>query len=494
MKNKWETTSLISSSGVIALALMGLLGYLPGFRVLGSISKDFIPMAPSTAVSFILLAGILILENKKHITGKIRSVFIFVVSLVALYGLLDIIGYFAGIELNFEKMLMPELGYLKGIPVGLMPVSNGGAFFIAGIIMVFLLTEQQYQGKSYLVRNLPGLLGILLLLTGLVFSLAYVYGTPLLYNVESAIPMALTSALAYILLALAILTAHTEVFPLNSLLKSSTRNYILRFILPLAVLSAIFGGLTVPFSLQIGTINPAFFYAALTILVILLSGLAATQIARFVGMKIDQKQQALQQSEAALRESEAEYQQLFEEIAQGIVYQNTAGEITAANPAAERILGLSKDQMKGRKSIDPRWKAVDKNKAELPGEKHPAMIALKTGKPVDNYIQGIYNPKKSAYVWILITAIPQFHPGSKDPYLVFSSFLDITERKNAEDELYQLKNSLEAKVQKKTKELNERVAELEHFREVTIERELRMEELRKEIESLKKQLNKEQGD
>jgi len=304
--------------------------------------------------------------------------------------------------------------------------------------------------------------------------------------------MALTTALAFILLALAILSVRKDMFPLNYLLESTTRNYILRFILPLAILSAAFGGLAAFYSMQIEIINPAFFYAALTVLVIILSGLAATQISRYIGHKIDIEHQALQKSEATLRKSEAEYQQLFEEIAEGIVYQNAAGEIIAANPAAERILGLSSEQMKGRKSIDPRWKAVDHNKKELPGERHPAMIALKTGKPVENFIQGIYNPKKSAYVWIYVNAIPQFKPGSKEPYRVFSSFMEITERKRAEDELHRLKKSLEEKVQEKTKELNERVGELEHFREVTIERELRMEELRKEIESLKNQLHEKQ--
>lgn len=66
--------------------------------------------------------------------------------------------------------------------------------------------------------------------------------------------------------------------------------------------------------------------------------------------------------------------------------------------------------------------------------------------------------------------------------------LDITERKKAETELRNLKNHLEIQVAEKTKELNARIAELEHFYDVTIERELRMEELRNEIKVLKEKL------
>ncbi|MFW5831393.1 MAG: PAS domain S-box protein, partial [Prolixibacteraceae bacterium] len=141
------------------------------------------------------------------------------------------------------------------------------------------------------------------------------------------------------------------------------------------------------------------------------------------------------QAEEAREKSEEQYRTLFETMTQGVVHQNAAGEIISANPAAEKILGLSVDQMKGRKSIDPRWKAVDQNKNTLPGEKHPAMIALQSGKEVKDFTQGIFNPQKNDYVWILVNSIPQFNKGEKKPYQVFSTFLDITDRKKAAEAL-----------------------------------------------------------
>ena len=62
---------------------------------------------------------------------------------------------------------------------------------------------------------------------------------------------------------------------------------------------------------------------------------------------------------------------------------------------------------------------------------------------------------------------------------------DITDRKKNEVELMNLKNELELIVEEKTKELKERVTELERFYNATINRELRMKELRDEIELLK---------
>jgi PAS domain S-box-containing protein len=64
----------------------------------------------------------------------------------------------------------------------------------------------------------------------------------------------------------------------------------------------------------------------------------------------------------------------------------------------------------------------------------------------------------------------------------------ITNRVQREEELRQLKDQLQVQVEEKTKELKQRVSELERFYEATIEREFRMKELRDTITELKAQL------
>ena len=140
-------------------------------------------------------------------------------------------------------------------------------------------------------------------------------------------------------------------------------------------------------------------------------------------------------AEESLKESEEKFRTLFTTMEQGVVYQDSKGNITHANKAAEAILGLSLDQMLGRTSMHPEWKAVDEDMVEIPGDKHPAMLALKTGKTIRNIIQGVYNPTRKEYVWILVNATPQFAKGRKTPYQAYSTFSDITERKTAEKEL-----------------------------------------------------------
>jgi PAS domain S-box-containing protein len=138
------------------------------------------------------------------------------------------------------------------------------------------------------------------------------------------------------------------------------------------------------------------------------------------------------QTDLALRLSEEKHRSLYETMAQGVVYQNHEGRITSANKAAERLLGLNIEQLQGRESTDPRWKSIHEDGSPYPGDTHPSMIAIKTGKPVRNAIMGIFNPAIEQVVWLKIDAIPQFHPGEKKPYQVFTTLDDITERRLAE--------------------------------------------------------------
>jgi PAS domain S-box-containing protein len=132
------------------------------------------------------------------------------------------------------------------------------------------------------------------------------------------------------------------------------------------------------------------------------------------------------ETDLALQDSELKYSRLFQTMVQGVVYHNTDGVILTANPAAQQILGLTLDQMQGRQSIDPEWKAIHTDGSEFPGNEHPAMVALQTGKEVHDVIMGVYNPLKKINTWININAIPLFRDMEEKPYLVYATFEDIT--------------------------------------------------------------------
>ena len=137
-------------------------------------------------------------------------------------------------------------------------------------------------------------------------------------------------------------------------------------------------------------------------------------------------QETVENRTQELRESEEKYRHLYETMAEGVIYQNAEGNIISANPAAEKILGLSTEQLQGKTSMDPEWKSIREDGTDLPGDQHAAMIALKTGKKVENFLQGLYNPLKKDSVWMIVNSIPLFKEGENKPYQVYSTFLEIT--------------------------------------------------------------------
>ena len=123
---------------------------------------------------------------------------------------------------------------------------------------------------------------------------------------------------------------------------------------------------------------------------------------------------------------------IFDSFPSGIVVQGMEGKIVAANPAAEKILGLALAQMLGVTSIDPGWRALHPDGSAFPGEGHPAMVALRSGQAVRDVVMGVFNPTTSAYTWINVNAIPIRHSATGCVQGVYSTFQDITRQEQAE--------------------------------------------------------------
>ena len=114
---------------------------------------------------------------------------------------------------------------------------------------------------------------------------------------------------------------------------------------------------------------------------------------------------------------------LLETFTEGLVLQGTDGAIIDWNSAAERVLGLSADELSGRTSVDPRWGCVTADGSDWPGATHPAMIAIATGEPVLDGLMGVHRPQGDL-VWLRVNSRPLFDEGVLTG--AFTAFQDIT--------------------------------------------------------------------
>ena len=146
----------------------------------------------------------------------------------------------------------------------------------------------------------------------------------------------------------------------------------------------------------------------------------------------------LKEAGVAVAASEAALQLLLEAMIEGVVIQDAEGRIVSCNPAAERILGLTLDQMTGRTSTDPRWRAVHEDGSDFAGEDHPAMVTLRTGLSQRDVLMGVHKPDGSL-TWILINS--QVIPSVEDPAKTggaLTTFVDITKARESHRQLEEL--------------------------------------------------------
>ena len=142
----------------------------------------------------------------------------------------------------------------------------------------------------------------------------------------------------------------------------------------------------------------------------------------------------LRKSKKDIEDSKNEIEAMLSGLQEGIVFQNTEGAILRCNKSAETILGLTYDQMIGKKSVDTSWRAIHEDGTEFPGHTHPSMVTLATKEPMSDVIMGVHKPNNEL-TWITINAVPIFSNETNELNGVVCTFKDITESKLQQDKI-----------------------------------------------------------
>ena len=132
--------------------------------------------------------------------------------------------------------------------------------------------------------------------------------------------------------------------------------------------------------------------------------------------------------EARLADRERLLSTVFEGMVEGVVLQDSSGAILHHNAAAESILGLTAEELTGRTSVDPRWRATRADGSEFPGTEHPSMVTLRTVELQSNVEMCIQTPDGERR-WLTINSRPLRKTGEVAPYAAIATFRDITENR-----------------------------------------------------------------
>ncbi len=131
--------------------------------------------------------------------------------------------------------------------------------------------------------------------------------------------------------------------------------------------------------------------------------------------------------EEALRSNQARLQGILDTMAEGVAISDAEGNFVYTNPTAERMIGISKKDLKSRVYNDEKWLNLRLDGSLLPIEEHPLTMVLTKQKPVCDCEIGIQLAQNKR-IFISINAAPMFNAEGELTGCI-STFTDVTHRR-----------------------------------------------------------------
>ncbi|WP_161993250.1 sensor domain-containing diguanylate cyclase [Lacisediminimonas profundi] len=432
-----EYLSRLCAATVLVIGVLVLSGWLLDVPRPQHVFSGLAAMKANTAACFIL-AGIALWTGSilAAAHGRARA-FLRVLSLacstgVLMVGFLTSVEYLAGIDFGIDQLMAQDRTSLPGDIPGRMAANTAVNFIASGAALLLLA-----QARRDFTWLLHGFVLVPFLIAGTAL-LGYIYNVEAFYRLRlDFTPISVDAVVAFLLLGLGIMNARPH-FPLRRTFWSdSDAGAAARLLLPATIGIPLLSGWLALRGMELDLYSATVGMAFVTMANIV----ALTALVQWSAMKLLRSEQRRRLAESSLQASEERYRTVVAALFDGVVLMNADGTIKASNSSAQRILGLSMDELAGKTSYDPHWQAIHEDGSPFPGEQHPATMTLKTGESLSGVIMGLQKPG-GVICWISINSQPLYKPGQSRPHAVVTSFADITDRKRAEDALKELQARL----------------------------------------------------
>jgi diguanylate cyclase (GGDEF)-like protein/PAS domain S-box-containing protein len=138
-------------------------------------------------------------------------------------------------------------------------------------------------------------------------------------------------------------------------------------------------------------------------------------------------------SRAGLWRALAHSQAVLAALADGVLVRDGRGNLVSINPAAERMLHVTAEQLKDPGALPDGWRTIRPDGTVFTRDDYPGVRTVRTGEPVQNVLLGVERPEHRM-IWLEINSYPLREAGKDSPVLgAVTSFRDVTARLAAEE-------------------------------------------------------------
>ena len=395
-----------------------LVGWTFDVEILKRILPGLVAMNPVTALAFILAGVSLRLLGAEGEDPRLVRLARGVALTVALVGLLKIIKISSGLEIGVDRLLFSEK--LEAIGEGLpnrMAPNTALNFLLVGLSL--LLLDIRVRRDFWPAQ----LLALMACLASLLALVGYAFGTKALYGFASYIPMALHTALTFIVLSAGLLCARPDRGVMRVLTSDSAGGFMARRLLPAVIFVPVVLGWLRLKGEQAGLYDTELGVALMVLLSIVVFGVLIGLSARLL-YRTDIERGRVEEE---LREVEQRFISSFGDAAIGMGLVGTDGRWLQVNRSLCEILGYSE-----RELLDKTFQDIthpDDLETDL------AQVRQVLDGEINTYqIEKRYCHKLGHVVWILLN-VSLVRDARGVPLYFIAQVQDVTESKQAEEAL-----------------------------------------------------------
>ncbi len=325
----------------LSIGLVASTGWLTYWLVLTTFGAASIPMAPSTALAFLVLGGAAFALARWPVSRLGHCFAVAAALLVSVAASLAVAEFLAGVDLGLEQLVAQPSGTFMGYQGALMSPVTAACFVLAGLAVLSLSAR---PGQRWAVHDVAAGLAMIVMAVGSIVTMGYLFGAPLLYG-GAIRPVALPTGLAFVALSASILVlAGPHARMLSPLCGSSVRARLLRALLPTVAAAVL-----VTAWLEVSLVQPR--HANLALWSALATTASMLVTASVVGLVAAGIGSAIERAEAARRAAEEVTRKLSRAVEQSpatVVITDRLGKIEYVNPKFTRLTGYTFEEALGQ--------------------------------------------------------------------------------------------------------------------------------------------------